>query len=182
MFSRPAKLCILRVMEILPEIQNRFSINSFSEKTVSPEVLHRIVEAGRLAPSAKNRQPWRYIVVEDKNVRAKITEASYNEQHVKEAPVIVAVCSTNVDYKMPNGQMAYPVDLAMGASFMMLQAEHEGLGTCLITTYDQEEMREILTIPHSMRVVLLLLLGYSAEKKSSRNRLPRDRVVSFNHW
>jgi nitroreductase len=65
---------------------------------------------------------------------------------------------------------------------MMLQAEHEGLGTCLITTYDQEELREILTIPHSMRVVLLLLLGYSAEKKNSRNRLPRDRVISFNHW
>jgi nitroreductase len=169
-------------MEILPEIQNRFSINSFSSEPVSPEAIHRIAEAGRLAPSAKNRQPWRYVVVEDKNVREKIAEASYNEKHVKEAPVIIAVCSTNLDYKMPNGQLAYPVDLSFGASFMMLQAEHEGLGTCLITTYDQEELREILTIPHSMRVVLLLLLGYSAEKKNSRNRLPRDRVISFNHW
>jgi nitroreductase len=172
MFSRPVKLCILGLMEILPEIQNRFSINSFSDRSVSEEVLHRILEAGRLAPSAKNRQPWRYVVVEDKNVRAKIAEASYNEQHVKEAPVIIAVCSTNLGYTMPNGQLAYPLDLSFGASFMMLQAEHEGLGTCLITTYDQEEMGEILTIPHSMRVVLLLLLGYSAEKKNSRNRLP----------
>ena len=83
---------------------------------------------------------------------------------------------------MPNGELSYPVDLAIAASFMMLQAEHEKLGTCLTTTFDQEEVKHILSIPYSMRVVLILAVGHSEDKPEPTRRFNFGRVASYEHW
>ena len=99
-----------------------------------------------------------------------------------QAPVIISACTTNVDYRMPNGQFSYPIDLTMAVSFMMLQAASEGLGSCVITTYDEQEVKDILTVPYSMRVVMLLLVGYPSEKPFPTQRKPLERIVSYNHW
>lgn len=97
--------------------------------------------------------------------------------------MIIACCSTNTEYKMPNGQLSYPIDISFAASFMMLQAVHEGLGTCIVTTFDETIVRELLTVPFSMRVVLLLLAGYPASAPSNfHDRLPLSRVSSYDHW
>ncbi len=170
-------------MELLPEIARRATVTEFLDKSISPEILERILEAGRLAPSAKNRQPWRIIAIREKVRRDKIAEACYGESVVKSAPLILAVCSTNVDYRMPNGQVSYPIDLTFCADSMIFQALHENLDTCIFSTYREEEIKEILTVPHSMRVPLLLLMGYSAEKiKKHTERLPISRIVSYEHW
>ncbi len=170
-------------MDLLPEILHRFSVHQFREEPVDPEALGRILEAGRLAPSAKNRQPWRFVVVQDPANRQRIQQAAYNETAVGSAPVHIAICSTNIDYRMPNGQLSYPVDLAMSAAFMSLQAVHEGLGSCINTTFEEDEIRELLTVPYSMRVVMLLVVGHPAEKKKmEHNRLPKSRLVSYEHW
>ena len=169
-------------MGILPEILNRRSVDSFTGDTVSREVMDRILEAGRLAPSAKNRQPWRFIAVESEDTRRRIQEAAYGDERVGQCAWAVAVCSTNIDYRMPNGQLSYPVDLAIAASFMLLQAEHEKLGTCLLTTYREDEIREILTVPYGMKVVLLLLVSPARGKPETSPRFPVSRVISYNHW
>ena len=170
-------------MPLVPVIQQRFSTHNFLPDPVAPDVLDRILEAGRVSPSAKNRQPWRFVVVQGEAYRNKIREAAYNEAWVGEAPVIIAVCSTNIDYRMPNGQLAYPVDLAFAAAYMELQAFHEGLGCCINTTFQEDDIRELLTVPYSMRIVLLLVIGHPAEKKRGEpNRLPKARIVSYEHW
>jgi len=169
-------------MELIPPIEERHSIQKFSTKPIEPEKLKSLLEAGRRAPSAKNRQPWRFIVVEEAVARKKIEEAAFGQEHVGQAPVIVAACTTNIDYLMPNGQPAYPIDIALAVSFMMIQAQAEGIGSCIITTYDEREVKEILTVPFSMRVVMLLLLGYPAELPFPATRKPFDQVISFNHW
>lgn len=168
--------------KILPAIQNRVSARSFTEKEIEPAVLHRVVEAGRLAPSAKNRQPWRFIVIEDKNMRKQVEEAAFGQNYVGDAPAIIALCTTNVDYRMPNGQISYPIDIAFAASNMMIQAEVEGLGTCVVTTYDEREVKDLLSVPYSMRVVMLLLVGHPAEKPLSPVKKSFERIVSYNHW
>ncbi len=168
--------------DILPSIQNRFSAKSFLDKEIEDDILDRILEAGRLAPSAKNRQPWRFVVVREHQHRQKIAHAAYNEPWLIQAPVHVAVCSTNIDYKTPNGQLAYPIDLSFAASFMVLQAVHEGLACSINTTFDETEVRELLTVPYGMRIVLLLILGYSDDKPKERDRLPKGRIVSYEHW
>jgi nitroreductase len=169
-------------MEVLPEILARRSIRAFTAQPLEKDQIERILEAGRLAPSAKNRQEWRFIVIQKKEVRQKMMEAAFSQEYVGQAPVIMAVCTTNIDYRMPNGQAAYPVDLAFAASHMVLQAVHEGLGTCCITTFDEQEVRELLTIPFSMRVVLLVLMGYADESPEPAPRKSLRQISARDHW
>jgi nitroreductase len=169
-------------MEILPEIVQRRSVRSFTSRPVDKDQVERILEAARLAPSAKNRQEWRFVVIQKKEVRQKMMEAAFSQDYVGQAPVIVAVCTTNIDYRMPNGQASYPIDLAIAATHIMLQAVHEGLGTCCITTFDEQEVREILTAPFSMRVVLLILIGHHEALPEPTPRKTLRQISGREHW
>lgn len=169
-------------MGLLPEIERRASVRSYTDEPVSQEALERILEAGRLAPSAKNRQSWRFVVVTDEDTRVKIEDAAFGQEYVSKAPVVIALCTTNIEYKMPNGQLSYPVDLSIAASFMMLQATHEELGSCVVTTFREDDVKSVLTVPYSMRVVMLLTVGHPSGSPERLNRLPLDRIVSYNHW
>jgi nitroreductase len=169
-------------MEVLPEILQRRSVRSFTSRPVEKDQIERILEAGRLAPSAKNRQEWRFVVIQKKETRQRIMEAAFNQEYVGQAPVIIAVCTTNIDYRMPNGQPAYPIDLAIASSHIMLQAVHEGLGTCCITTFDEEEVCEILTVPFSMRVVLLVLVGHPDGAPEPTPRKTLKQITGKDHW
>lgn len=169
-------------MDLMPEIMNRQSITEFQDRTIEPEKVDRIIEAGRLAPSAKNRQPWRFVVIDDPDMKSKIQEASFGQEHVGKAGIVIALCSTNIDYRMPNGQHSHPIDITFAASFMMLQAEHEGLGTCVVTTFDEIEVKELLTVPYKMKVIMLLLAGYPESRSIKELRKSRDRITAFNHW
>lgn len=169
-------------MELLSEIANRRSIRNFTDQPIDKETLDRVLEAGRRAPSAKNRQAWRFILVTDDATRSRIKEAAFHEDYIQQAPAIIALCTTNIDYQMPNGQLSYPVDLSFAGAFMMLQAEHEGLGSCAVTTFREADVKSILTVPYRMRVVLLLLLGHPAEQPELGRRFPFRRVVGYEHW
>ncbi len=169
-------------MQVLKEIQQWVSIKNFTNDKVDKKSLDRILEAGRRAPSAKNRQPWRFIVCRDENVRKKIQEASYGQEHVGQAPVIIAACTTNIEYRMPNGQLSYPVDISIASTFMLLQSRAEGLGSCMVTTFDEDEVKDILSIPYSMRVVMLLLVGHPAEIPINNTRKPLSQIVGYDHW
>ena len=135
-------------MDLLPEIARRVSIREYSDEPLENEQVERIMEAGRRAPSAKNRQAWRFVVVRDADMRKSLEAAAFGQEYIGQAPVTIALCTTNVEYKMPNGQWSYPIDLAFAASFMMLQAEHEGLGSCVVTTFKEEEVKNLLTVPY----------------------------------
>lgn len=169
-------------MALMPEIENRVSIREFTGEPVSEAQLTSILEAGRFAPSAKNRQAWRFVVAQDEDLRAKLQEASFGQEYVGMAPVIIAIATTNVEYKMPNGQLSYPVDLGIAGAFMIIQAQHEGLGSCAITTFKEPEVKSLLTIPYAMRVVMLLLIGHPASEQERPQRNPFDRVVAYEHW
>jgi nitroreductase len=169
-------------MDIIKEIKNRVSIRKFKNQKIDRSVLDRILEAGRSAPSAKNRQPWRFIVIDDEPLKQKIEKAAYGQDYVGNAGAIIAACSTNIEYEMPNGQNSYPIDISFAVSFMMMQTEHEGLGSCVVTTYDEKEIKSILTVPYSMRVVMLLLVGVPEDRYSESVRKNLNQVSAYNHW
>jgi nitroreductase len=169
-------------MEVLPEILARRSVRSFTAQPLEKDQVERIVEAGRLAPSAKNRQEWRFVVIQKKEARQRVMAAAFSQDYVGQAPLVVAVCTTNIDYRMPNGQLSYPIDLAFAASQMVLQAVHEGLGTCCISTFDEQEVRDILTAPFSMRVVLLILIGYADGVPEPTPRKSLKQITGRDHW
>ena len=169
-------------MKVMNEIKNRISVRNFKDIAIKQDILERVLEAGQLAPSAKNRQPWRFLVIDDPDLKKRIQEAAYGQEHVGKAGAIILACSTNIEYEMPNGQLSYPIDISFAVSFMMLQAEHEGLGSCVITTYDEQDIKTLISVPYSMRVVMMLLLGYTDDRLIVRDRKPIKRIVASNHW
>lgn len=171
-------------MSLLNPIAKRRSIRSFSGEPVDRQVLDSILEAGRRAPSAKNRQPWRFIVMTEPDLKKAVVSAAYGQEWLGDAAAVIALCTTNVDYQMPNGQLSYPLDISFAASFMMLQAESEGLGSCLVSTYQEAELKSVLSIPYSMRIVLLLAVGPAGDEPSGppSHRKPLDAIASYNHW
>jgi len=169
-------------MDILPEILQRRSVRAFTSQPVEKDQVERILEAGRLAPSAKNRQEWRFVAIQKKETRQKMMEAAFGQDYVGQAPLVIAVCTTNIDYHMPNGQLSYPIDLSFAACQMVLQAVHEGLGTCCITTFDEQEVTDLLTIPFSMRVVCVLLVGHADGVPEPTPRKPLRQVSGKDHW
>ena len=83
---------------------------------------------------------------------------------------------------MPNGQLSYPIDIAFAASFMILQATREELGSCVVTTFDEQEVKDLLSIPYAMKVVLLILIGYYEEQPENAQRKALKRIVANDHW
>ena len=169
-------------MALLTQIRNRYSVRAYLDKPVEREKLDAVLEAARLAPSARNLQGWRFVVVQEPETRARLSTAANNQAFVAKAPVVIACCGTNPDYVMRCGQHAYPIDVAIAMSFMSIQAVEEGLGTCWIGSFYEDQVRAILGIPEKARVVELLTLGYPAEPAKARSRVPIGEIVSAERW
>lgn len=173
-------------MKVTEAITERRSIRSFSNRPVEEEKLLRVLEAGRLAPSARNMQDWRFVVVKDASLRQRLAEAARNQEFVGQAPIVVAACGTS-NYVMTCGQHTYPIDVAIAVDHMTLAAAEEGLGTCWIGAFYEDKVKEILGIPPTVRVVALLPLGYPAETSKTDKAMPKPRkslgeIVVYDGW
>jgi nitroreductase len=167
---------------ILEAIKKRRSVRSYQDKEIPEEILQQILEAGRLAPSAKNTQSWKFIVVKDKSLREKLIPACKDQKFVGEVPVVIAGCGTNPDYIMSNGEHAYSIDLAIALDHMSLQAASLGLGTCWIGAFYQEQVKEILGVPEGVRIVNLLTLGYPKELGTKTERKPLSEIICYDKY
>ena len=169
-------------MDVFEAISKRRSIRKYKDTEVEDEKLQDILEAARIAPSAANRQEWKFIVVKDKESREKLVEAAHGQQFVAEAPVTIVACSTESERVMPCGQHAYTVDLSIAVSFMILEATELGLGTCWLGAYDEEKVRNILQIPERIRVPAMFTLGYADENPHARPRKHLDEIISSEKY
>jgi len=170
-------------MDVMEAIKKRCSVRSYQDRPVEKSKLKNILEAARLAPSASNRQEWRFIVVRDKAKRQRLMKAAKNQAFVGETPVVIACCAVTDNHVMSCGQLCYPIDVAIAIEHMVLKAVEEGLGTCWIGAFYEEEVKEILGIPKNIRVVELLTLGYPAKPCSShKDRLGLEEIVMYESW
>ncbi|MCK9564819.1 MAG: nitroreductase family protein [Methanothrix sp.] len=168
-------------MNLMQAIRARRSIRDFQDRSVEEEKLLTVLEAGRLAPSAKNMQDWRFIVVRDAATRQRLAEAARDQQFVGQAPVVIAACGTS-DLVMTCGQPAYAIDVAIALDHMTLAAASLNLGTCWIGAFYEDKVKEILGVPPEIRVVALLPLGYPAEETRPQARKSLDEIVAWEHW
>jgi len=171
-------------MNVSQAIRKRRSVRAYLNKPVEEEKLRRVLEAARLAPSARNMQEWRFVVVRDKATREKLVDAAKGQKFVGEAPVVIAACGTITDYTMTCGQLTYPIDLAIAVDHMTLQAVEEGLGTCWVGAFHEEKAKEVLGIPKGVRVVALLPLGYPSHEtpEQEKPRKPLSEIVVYEKW
>lgn len=166
-------------MELKEAIGKRQSVRDYEDKPVSEEKLKNILEAARLAPSANNRQPWKFIVVKERKRRQELAQAANGQTFVGEAPVIIAAVATNPEQVMTCGVPNYAVDLAIAVDHMTLAAVDEGLGTCWIGAFSQQRAREILGIPAKYRVVTLLPLGFPRKEWGMKFRKSLEEIVCY---
>jgi len=163
-------------------IRERRSIRAYKSENVDDQVLEVVMDAARLAPSARNRQEWKFVVVRDPGTKQKLAAASQGKMFVAEAPVVVVACATEALYVMSCGQAAGTVDTSIALSFLVLQAQEFGLGTCWLGAYNEQLVKEILGIPSTVRVIAMTPLGYPAEMPAEKPRKPREEVVVYERY
>ena len=170
-------------MDIYEAISLRKSVRNFKGEDVPEEIMTRLLESARLAPSASNRQEWRFVVVRDEVTRKKIAQAAFGQYHVAQAPVVLVCCADTDEHVMACGQQSYPIDVANAVTHLTLCAAAEGLGTCWIGAFYEDQIKEILQIPDRIRVVTLLPVGYPEDPAPvEKTRLGRDNLVSYDRW
>jgi nitroreductase len=170
-------------VKIIEEIVARRSIREYHPLPVEKEKLQRILEAGRLAPTARNQQDWRILIVSDPLLKERLVdEASPHQLFLKQAPIILAACALNPDYVMRCGHAAFLIDLAIVLEHIALQAVREGLGTCWIGSFDEGRAKSVLQVPAPVRIVELMSLGYPAALPDARERKPAQDLFRWERW
>lgn len=170
-------------MDMLTIISTRRSIRSYQPQPIAEDQLDRILEAGRLAPSAANQQPWHFLVITDPTVRRQMRDA-YNRAWFTDAPIILVVCADPHDaWIRTDGEEFWKVDAAIALQTMVLQATAEGLGTCWIGAFDERAVKRILQIPDPIRVVAMTPIGYPREVKGTvTNRKELPAILHRETW
>lgn len=163
------------MMDVYEAIRQRHSVRAYQAMPVEDDKLHRVLEAGRLAPSGSNTQPWRFVVVRDAERRKALCKAAKDQAFVADAPVVIAVVGMHPEKVMSCGIPGDPVNCAIAIDHMTLAAVAEGLGTCWIGAFDEDKVKELLEIPAKVKVVALMPLGYPAREDLLRPIGPTDR-------
>jgi len=165
-------------MSLLDIILSRRSIRKYENKEIPEEVLQQILEAGRQSPSAINRQPFRFVVVNDNEIMKNLCD-NLITRFVKYAPVAIAGCA---DVKsLLTGKWAV-IDTTIAMQNIVIAAWTLGIGSCWIGACNEEKVKNLLKIPDKWKVVAIVTLGYPAEQPKPKNKKPFEELFRFNKF
>ncbi|MGD2205356.1 MAG: nitroreductase family protein [Anaerolineae bacterium] len=158
-------------------MQSRRSIRRYQDRPVPDELIEQMLEAARLAPSAANSQPWRFVVVRDPELRRRVAQhaASYfiRWAHVDEAPLLIVLCGQA-------GRTYLHTDVALAGMQLMLQAHVLGLGTCWVGALQRKPLTQLLRVPKEIEIVGLLTVGFPAEQPKPTPRKPLADLIHYD--
>jgi len=165
-------------------IEKRKSIRSYKPQDVEEEKLNYILQAFRKAPSAKNLQPWKLIIVKDKKKISDLSIACNNQTFLSEAPILIVACAKEDEaYGVMGGYMnSYPIDIALALEHLILAATEKGLGTCWIGAFKEKLVKDLLDVPANVRVVAITPVGYPAVEGRTRGRKPISKIVCYDKY
>ncbi len=181
-------------MTLLDLIRHRRSVRDFLDEPVGRDKIILCLEAARLAPSACNSQPWKFIVVDDKDLKDELCRAAFGGIYsmmsfARKAPLIVAVVSENAKFLARIGSLLrdtrfYLIDIGIAAEHFVLQAEELGLSTCWIGWFNEGAVKSILKIPRDRRIEVLIAVGYRDDTKKGQphKRDSLEEIISFNSY
>lgn len=159
-------------------------------REVEPDKLERILEAARMAPSADNAQPWRFVVITDRQLATQVGKATATlniNRFAKDAPVHILLIEEPGTLLSKFGgavkEKHFPyIDIGIAAAHISLAAESEGLGSCILGWFDEAAIRKLVGIPASRRLLLDIAIGYPVKQKRKKIRKPADKVISYNKY
>ncbi len=169
-------------MEFKEILSQRQSIREFKDQPVPQDKLNFILEAARLAQSGGNRQQWKFIVVKDAQKRQQLMQAAGNQPHVGQAPVIIAAVALDPVRIMMCEVPSYAIDLGIAVENMALAATDQGLGSCWIGHFSQEQARRVLGVPDKYKVAALLPIGYPQQLAGPRPRKSMAEIVCYESF
>ncbi|MDI6450454.1 nitroreductase family protein [Anaerobaca lacustris] len=169
------------MMDVYEAIRRRYSCRNYEDRPLEQEKLVAILEAARQAPSAKNLQDWRFVVVTDKAARKKLAVAANDQTFIENAGAIIVACTVS-EHVMRCGQAIGPIDVAIAIEHMCLQATELGLATCWIGSFYPDKVRTVVGIPEGIEIIELLALGYPADSFKEHRREPMESIVCFEKW
>jgi nitroreductase len=170
-------------MEFTRLVAGRESIRSYDPtKPLDKALIEKILDAGRLAPSAANRQPWRFIVISSREVLNQVRR-SYQKPWFQEAPHILVVAGRTTEaWSRQDGWNSIETDLAIVMDHVILAAENEGLATCWVAAFDPLVLRSALMLNSDDRVYCMTPLGWPKPgftKKGQKQRRPLSEIVKY---
>lgn len=166
-------------------LSGRSSVRQYQDREIEPEILDKILKIGISAPSAGNVESWDIVVVRDQSVREFLADAALNQEHVAHAPVVLVVCANYVRSMARYSErgILYALEEAtIVATYLMLAAHAAGLATCWTGGFDDDQVRDILSLPTHIRPVTLLTMGYGAEAAISPARRDVQEHLHVNEW
>ncbi len=177
--------------DFLSLVNSRQSDRAYdADRSVEPDKLERILEAGRLAPSACNAQPWKFVVITDKELAMRVGKAAAGlgmNKFARQAPVHILIVEESANItsllggKVKNKHFPL-IDIGIVAAHLTLAAESEGLGSCIIGWFDEKEIKRLTGIPDSKRLLLDIVIGYPVKEKRKKIRKDKDKVISYNKY
>jgi len=163
-------------MSVDKVIRERRSIRKFLKKDVPKDLVLKILDAARWAPSSKNSQPWEFIIIRKEEIKKKLAKLARYGWFIAEAPVVIAVVTD------PQKSYAHLIDGACAVQNLMLAAWELGLGTCWIGTMDREKAKEVLGIPENLHLLTVVPLGYPEETPMPPSRKPLEKIVYYENY
>ena len=180
-------------MSFIDIANKRYSVRNYKNTPVGREKINRCIEAARLAPSACNSQPWKFIVVDDHELLNELTGAAFKgildfNHFAFKAPVLVLIVSERQKAFAKFGGIVKRknfslMDIGIAAEHFCLQAAEDGLGTCMLGWFNEKKVKNILSIPKLKRVELIISAGFSADDNIPRKkRKSVDEILSYNKY
>jgi nitroreductase len=173
-------------MDVFQAIRDRRSIRKYKDQPVEQEKTEQVLEAARLAPSWKNMQCWRFLVLREPAGKLALLDAFPDDNPGKKglamAPVVIVVCADPAESGVENGIEYYIADTAIAFEHLCLAAKGLGLGTCWMGLFDEAVLKAALGIPADIRVVGVTPLGYPDQEPKPRPRKELSEITYFDQW
>lgn len=158
-------------------VLSRRSIRRYDKKEIPRETLEKILEAGRQAPSAMNRQPWHFIVITDYEIKKELSKGLFN-RFVKNSPVTIVGCASTSFFD----RKWSIIDTTIALENMVIAAWALGVGSCWIGDFKEEKVKRLLNVPDNWKIVALITFGYPAEQPHRRSKKKMERIIGFNKF
>jgi nitroreductase len=169
-------------LEFFKLIESRYSVRSYLLKPVEEEKLAKVLLAAQLAPTAANRQPFRFIVIHTKGREEEIRRI-YNREWFVSAPIVIAACAVLAEgWRRRDGKNYSEVDATIAMDHLILAAHDLGLGTCWVAAFDVPASRQVLSLPNGVEPVVFTPLGYPADEPKDKARKEIGEIVRYQHW